>query len=344
MKVKNILLIRVVFFTEKAVALFNKLKSSLPEIEFISLNDKANLLPWTKESFEKSIPLIFISAAGIAVRTIAPFIKDKVTDSPVLVMDENGKFIIPVLSGHLGNANKIAELISKSTGVQCVITTATDINQKFSIDTFAKENNLKILNRDGIKKVSAKVLAGKQIKIYIDDSIKIGSDKFTEEIILTDKIENADVGITANEVNARYSNLLLNLVPKKYCIGMGCKKGKSFEELKTFAEKVFASELKLELRNNICSISTIDLKEKETGLLEFAHYLHIPEIFYTAEELNNAKGCFSESEFVKETTGVSNICERAAVLSAGDDSKLIIKKVSEKGMTISVAEKQFEGK
>ena len=153
MKVKNILLIRVVFFTEKAVALFNKLKSSLPEIEFISLNDKANLLPWTKESFEKSIPLIFISAAGIAVRTIAPFIKDKVTDSPVLVMDENGKFIIPVLSGHLGNANKIAELISKSTGAQCVITTATDINQKFSIDTFAKENNLKILNRDGIKKV-----------------------------------------------------------------------------------------------------------------------------------------------------------------------------------------------
>ena len=85
--------------------------------------------------------------------------KDKISDSPVLVMEEEGKFIIPILSGHLGNANQIARMISKTTGAQAVITTATDVNEKFSIDNFAKANGFRIVNRHGIKKVSDTVYA-----------------------------------------------------------------------------------------------------------------------------------------------------------------------------------------
>ncbi len=338
MKSKSILIVRVCFFSEKAEILFEKLKSSLPEIIWQPLEDTANLSWWTKDAFEKSLPLLFISAAGIATRTIAPFVKDKFTDSPVLVMDEAGKFIIPVLSGHLGNSNEIAEIISDSINAQAVITTGTDVNNKFSIDNFAKLNGFRIVNRDGIKKISAEILKGKKISVYVEDGIEIKDRNIPEEINLHDNVqEKIDVAITLHELPDK-TKCLINLVPKKYCAGMGCRKRKTFSELKSFAENFFSEKLNVVLKDEINSLSSINIKENETGLLELAHSLHVPFVTFTAEELMEASGDFSESEFVKERTGTSNVCERAAVLSAGQNGKLIVKKYAGNGMTIAIAE------
>lgn len=342
MKSRTISLVRVCFFTEKAENLFEKLKASNREILWQKLEDKSVLCEWTKESFEKSIPLLFICAAGIATRTIAPFVKDKFTDSPVLVMDEEGRFIIPILSGHLGNANEIAFNISRSINAQPVITTGTDVNGKFSIDNFAKINGLKIVNHEGIKKNSARILAGEKIKVFIEDTIKISALNMPSEIVLVKNAgEEAHVAVTLQELSDDEKNrYLINLVPKKYCLGIGCKKGKTFNELKSFAETIFSSHFHAELRNEVVSISSINLKEEETGILEFSHWLHVPFITYTAEELIKAQGDFSESDFVKEITGVPNVCERSAVLAAGKDGHLVLSKTAENGMTISVAEKK----
>ena len=340
MKNKSILIIRVCFFSEKAGILFEKLKSSLPEIMWQPLEDKKNLSGWTKDAFEKSLPLLFISAAGIATRTIAPFVKDKFADSPVLVMDEAGKFVIPVLSGHLGNANEIAGIISNSINAQAVITTGTDVNDKFSIDNFAKLNGFRITERSGIKKVSAEILKGRKISVYVEDGIEIKDKNIPEEIILHENMQKKiDVAITVHEVPDK-SGCLINLVPKKYCVGMGCRKGKTFKELKSFAENIFSKKLNTVLKNEIRSLSSINIKQNETGLLELAHNLHVPFVTFTAEELMKAEGDFSESEFVKEKTGTSNVCERAAVLSAGQDGKLIEKKIAGCGMTIAIAERK----
>ncbi|MCQ2240061.1 cobalt-precorrin 5A hydrolase [Treponema sp.] len=350
MKRKTVSIIKVCCFTEKAKDLYEKLSSSLPEIIWIPLENKEDLNRWTKDAFEKSIPLLFISAAGIATRTISPFVKDKLTDCPVLVMDEEGKFIIPILSGHLGNANQIAQMISKKTGTQAVITTATDVNEKFSVDNFAKANGFRIVNRDGIKNVSSRVLSGEKICVYIDKEITIKDNNIPKEIILTKNISSANVAITTEAIPEIHLKKTLNLVAKKYCLGMGCKKGKSFEELKIFAEEIIKERLNSKLKDNVYSLSSIDLKEKEIGLAEFSHYLHIPFETFSTEELLSAEGSFSESNFVKETTGVSNVCERAAALSAGKNYRLLIQKTSANGITLSVAEKipkittwKFEG-
>ncbi len=345
MKSRTISIIKTCFFTKKAEAVFHRLAETLPDIVFMPYEDKENLSLWTEDAFEKSLPILFICAAGIATRTIAPFVKDKFTDSPVLVMDEAARFIIPVLSGHLGGANRIAYRISEAVKAEPIITTGTDVNRKFSIDVFAKTNGFRILRRDGIKKVAAKLLGGEKISVYVEDTIRIEDNAVPEEIILVGEAGKAEVAVTGNVLSEKEigpengNSFLMNLVPKKYCLGMGCKKGKNFDKLKAFAAETLEQKLNADLADHVFSLASIDLKEKEPGLMELSHFLHVPFMTFSADELNGAEGEFSESAFVKETTGVSNVCERAALLSAGAGGKIIVKKIAEDGMTISVAEK-----
>ena len=235
---------------------------------------------------------------------IAPFVSDKLSDSPVVSLDEAGTFVIPLLSGHMGGANELAEQIAEQIGAIPVITTATDVNQTFAVDVFAKKCGLSIYNRDGIAKVSTKVLEGKMADIVI-------SSQYTE----------LEQGI-------------LGLQPKEYVIGIGCRKGKRFEELDQFIRKWLA-HAKVE-KKLIRAMASIDLKKEEEGLLRWCAANRIPFQTYPAETLRQVKGDFSESSFVKEKTGVDNVCERAAMKAAGESGIFVLRKVAENGMTIAI--------
>ena len=110
--------------------------------------------------------LVFIGAAGIAIRAIAPFVKDKFTDPPVIVLDEKGTFAIPLLSGHVGGGVTLAKVLAEYTGGRAVITTATDVQKKFAADVFAMENGLVITDREEAKKISAGILEKKNTGIF----------------------------------------------------------------------------------------------------------------------------------------------------------------------------------
>ena len=86
---------------------------------------KCSAREWTGEQFRTRDVLIFIGAVQIAVRLIASFIGSKTTDPAVLVLDEKGQYCIPILSGHIGGANEMAERIAEMAGALPVITTAT---------------------------------------------------------------------------------------------------------------------------------------------------------------------------------------------------------------------------
>ncbi len=126
---------------------------------------------WTEEHFSSSDALVFVGAMGIAVRAIAPFVKTKTNDPAVVVVDERGQFSIPVLSGHIGGANELANKIANILDAIPVISTATDINNVFAIDTWAKSQGLKILNPENIKSVSSKLLKGEEVHIKSEFSI-----------------------------------------------------------------------------------------------------------------------------------------------------------------------------
>ena len=118
---------------------------------------------WTKRRFEDSDAIVFIGACGIAVRSIAPFVKSKKIDPAVVVVDEQGKFAISLLSGHIGGANELAEEVAEIVHGQPVVTTATDLNGKFAVDVFAKKNNCFISDMELAKEISAALLAGKEV-------------------------------------------------------------------------------------------------------------------------------------------------------------------------------------
>ncbi|MCR5672787.1 MAG: cobalamin biosynthesis protein [Lachnospiraceae bacterium] len=272
----------------------------------------------TKCEFAAGHAIIFIGAVGIAVRTISPFIKDKLTDSPVIVIDDAGTFVIPILSGHAGGANKLAAALAGLLDAVPVITTSTDVNGAFSADVFAVENHLTIRNREGIRKVSAKALEGKPVTISIKDY---------------PPAEGADI-IIADETDREYSLLLS---PKKYVLGVGMRKDKDASAFEEFIVSLL-SENGIEI-NDVYALATVDVKENEPALRAFSQKHRIPLISFEAPVLERAKGDFTASDFVKETVGVDNVCERAAYLAAGPGAKIIVKKTKYDGITAAIAQR-----
>lgn len=293
---------------------------------------------WAKEQFEEANALLFIGACGIAVRAIAPHITDKLHDSPVLVMDEKGQYVIPLLSGHVGGANELAASIAEQTGAAPVITTATDINNKFAIDLFAMKNGLTIVNKDGTAKVSSKILAEESITMSIEHGHLEKDSKLPKSIELVEypPLQKVDVVITSDD---REFETVILLRPKKYVIGLGCRKGKEAEKIEDFImshlQKAGISMIQ------VFGMASIDIKKEEPGLLLFSRKEKIPFMTYTAEELMRVEGDFHQSQFVREQVGVDNVCERAALKMCEPEGKLIYEKHAEDGMTIAIARRDW---
>ena len=348
--------IRICAFTDTGKRLQEKIINQLNTDIFLPRTEE-KVDHWTGDCFDKRLPIVFIGAAGIAVRMISPYVKDKFYDSPVIVIDEKGQYVIPILSGHLGGANELAGRIAAAIGAEAVITTATDVQGKFSVDLFARDSNLEIVNREGIARLSQKILRGETISVAIEEGLGIQlpdnldyiSYDFKTCTVPEEKKPVIDLLIGRNVDD---KPALLTLRTKPYILGMGCRKGKDFESLRSFLETELKANLgieKNEISGRVRAIATIDLKKKEPGLMMLAQYYHIPLITYSADQLKSLEGDFSHSDFVEKTTGVSGVCERAAILyarSLGSQSGavstkqadgLVIKKIARDGMTLAVS-------
>ncbi len=297
-----------------------------------------SITEWAREQMQEKNGLLFIGACGIAVRAIAPCITDKLHDSPVLVMDERGEFVIPILSGHMGGANEIAAQIAEAAGAVPVITTATDINKKFAVDLFAKKNDLHIEDRDGIAKVSSKVLAGRAITMSIEAGHLDDKVNGPEGIVIVSypPRQEVDVLITTEKNNFDAS---LCLRPREYAIGMGCKRGKEAQKIGDLIQRTVETAGITE--NQIFALASIDQKKDEQGLLIWSKERNIPFLTFTAEQLQELKGHFHSSVFVREQVGVDNVCERAALRACGPKGRLVYEKHAEDGMTIAIAKREW---
>lgn len=344
----------MICFTERGAwvcrRLFHKLKETGEECEAIipkrflreewkkeGLKEREEefLSQWTGKMFAEKRAMIFVSATGIAVRAIAPWIRDKMTDSPVVTVDEGAQFVIPLLSGHVGGANELARHIADWLEAVPVITTATDVNGKFAVDLFASAYHMTIIDRKEAKNISAAVLEGKQIGVFSDLPIKKLPDGFVMDRWCEENICITVKDPSFPEKKASY----LRLVPRAVVLGVGCRRGTDPEFMK---EKVFAL-----LKEHgidpaaVKAIASVDVKQDEPAVLGLKQVfdgecLHQPceQRFYTPEQLNQVPGDFKESAFVKKQIGVGNVCERSACAAGG---KLLVEKQAGDGITLAAA-------
>lgn len=280
--------------------------------------------------------LVFVMACGIVVRSIAPYIKDKVNDPAVVVVDEKGQHVISLLSGHIGGANKLAREVACLTGGVPVITTATDVNEVIAFDVFAVENGCAIENLKDLKYISSELVNGGEVGFYTDcklsgtlpgniiDDVPPGSCKYG--VVLSN---STDVPYKAEKV--------LYIRPRNLILGIGCKKGTSRDAIENAVEDFMLKNKKSLL--SVKYLASIDLKKQEKGIVEFCKDKGIEFRTFSAEVIRSIEDRFTVSPFVKKNVGVGSVAEACAVMG-GDNAKLICPKTVYKGITLALAEEE----
>ena len=282
---------------------------------------------WTATHFAADDALVYVGATGIAVRAIAPHVKDKFADPGVVSVDEAGTFAVPLLSGHVGGANDLARAIAGITGGQAAISTATDVNGLFAVDEWARERGLSIVERELAKQVSATLLEGGAVGFVADAACGgiAAPPGFADG--------PADVGVLVSaDVGAQPFRFTLHLVPRMLTVGVGCRKGADPAALAQAVDAALAQAGAT--RYQVAALSTIDIKRDEPAIVQLAADRGWDLRFYSAEELAQAPGAFARSAFVERTVGVDNVCERAACVAGG---RLVLGKQAGDGVTVAVA-------
>ncbi len=343
------MILGVCAFSDQGRELAARIADAFPE-DFVVMRDRdATLDEWTRYGFATRRPTLFIGSCGIAVRAVAPYVRDKASDPPIVVVDDCGRYVIPLLSGHLGGANDLAKRIAAAIGATAVVTTATDAAELFAVDEFAKRNALTIRDKKGIQRVSAKILQDRKITIAVAPDIAY-PPAVPAELEIAPYTETARVDVIIREARrVPATNCDVELNPKRFVIGCGCKRGTARSTIDAVFERFFQERVaptldvtQDEFWKDVAFVATIDVKKTEYGLAEFAQIRGTALRFFTAEELNAAVGEFEESEFVRKTVGVGNVCERAASLCAGKVAELVVKKFAQDGVTFALALRKGE--
>jgi len=313
-----------------------------------------------KSAYGKKDVLVFIMAAGIVTRLLAPLVESKTTDPAVLIIDQKGKFIIPLLSGHLGGANEHAVEIAEYLGAQEVITTATDLCQVLSFEGVARSNNLTIENPAALKQVNALLLQGASIELHTDHQIEwenpeldrdclhiLRYDPEDERAILRGfqmcaKEETAAVFLTSRALPARedgtYPPNILILRPKDVIIGIGCRSLVNeeyvYQALKTALERQNLPE------GAICRFATTSLKGREPAVLMLSERLGVPVELIDTEDIRKVEYLFIQSPFVQQVTNVGNISAPCAYISSGKGRMLMVRTTFPGGVTLAIAQER----
>ena len=293
--------------------------------------------------FQTDEALVLIMACGIAVRILAPLLRDKQSDPAVVVMDEAGRFAVSLLSGHWGGANALAERLSQTVGALPVITTATDGKGLYAVDLFAREIGAKPEPFSLIKTFNAAMLRAEKVEIFTDLPVTqlpggpgltffplsclATGEHFSHRVLLTNrrKISGADEGD-------------LFLRPPNLYLGVGCRRGIGATQILTAITTV------LEHFNlaaaSVAALASIDCKREEEGLRLAAQELGLPVKFYKREQIKALAASYEKSAFVQQTMGVGAVCEPTAILAA-NGGRLLVTKQKMNGVTVAVAEAEY---
>ncbi|SHE49148.1 cobalt-precorrin 5A acetaldehyde-lyase [Desulforamulus putei DSM 12395] len=287
------------------------------------------------EAFQRYNRLIFIMAAGIVVRTLAPLVQSKKTDPAVLVLDEKGRFAVSLLAGHLGGANQLAQRVAGLLRGTAVITTATDVNGVPAVELLARELDCEIYPAKGIKLFNRLLAEGERVTLCSRWRLK------PEYRVGFTYIEGEKAGVTGpvvyitNQLVQPTQGPRMMLRPRNLVAGVGCRKGVSRQQVVSAVKA--ACKLGGFSLLSLKSLATVDLKMREPGLLEAARYFNVPLVEVTRQQIERLAGQFTPSDFVKDRIGVGGVCEPAAI-TASAMGRLKVAKQKLGPVTVAIAE------
>ena len=316
--------IAILAITAGGSTLASNLATQLPGATVLEIKDKVRRT--LAEAWPHYDAFICVMAAGIVVRALAPLVEDKKTDPAVLVVDELGHFTISLLAGHLGGANDLARQVAKLTGGQAVITTASDVLGHTALDIWARDHGFVVGDRERLTAAMAILVNTGRLQVYYDIDIPELPVDFMK---IADPAQ-ADLIVS---FRAKVKGHRPHLHPCNLVAGVGCNRG-------TPASAFSAAFHDLCEKQNLApasfrNLASIDLKNDEKGLLEFANQNRYAIDFYDKDTLNSVPD-LTASPAVLKATGAQGVAEPAAILSSSS-GQLIIGKQKWQDVTIAVA-------
>lgn len=319
-----------VLVSEKFSALFCNLPNQVKSYSG-ALKDEVGTL------FAQYDEIVFFVSLGAVVRLIAPYLKSKDEDPGVLVVDDNARFVIPVLSGHVGGANALAEKVAELLHATAVITTASDVGKTIPVDILGRELGWKVVApKINITRVSAHVVNGEPIAFVQEAGAKNWWTRATAlppNIRLFDRFEDVDpaafravLWVTRRPIQDTlwhdWQERLVVYRPPLVALGLGCDRGASLDTLEDAVRNALL-EIKLDYAD-VGKLASIDKKSDEAGIVALAEKQGWETVFYSARELAKIE-VPNPSATVLKYMGTPSVSEAAALLAADGDGWLLEK-------------------
>ena len=266
-------------------------------------------------------------ALGATTRIIAPLLASKATDPGVVVVDEAGRFAVPLVGGHAGGANDLARRIADGLGATPVLTTATDALGLPALDTLGWPYS------GAVAEVTRAVLDGYPVELVRARGWPMpprpetvvsttGDAGVRARIVVTDGVVEDGVvedGVVEDGVvEDAVPTVVLN--PPSLVAGMGCNRGTPASALRGLLDDTLArAGLAV---GSLAAIVSVDAKADEVGLIELAASMGVPFVTYPAEELARLD-VPNPSGVVDSAVGTPSVAE-ASVIARG--AELVVPK------------------
>ena len=352
--------------TDAAIVLALRLLEAEPGAVIVSTRPHADprirpissIKAFLAESFASFDAFAFIGALGICVRSLAPHLADKRTDPAVVNLDEAGRHVQSVLSGHLGGANACALRLAALLGARPVLTTASDVSQTIAVDILGRELGWQVeASKEALTRAAAAVVNGEPVA-FVQEAGKTNwwphATPLASNITLFSRIEDVLPGgyaallwVTQRETNAAMPQaagvpLVVYRPPAaRLALGIGCDRGTSLATLQTALEQ--ALTLTGIDGSRIDVATSIDKKSDEAAILQLAARHDWPLRFFTAETLATV-AVPNPSATVLKYMGTPAVSEAAALLAVAPGGRLLLEKFKYQGSdgknaTLSIAER-----
>lgn len=286
----------------------------------------------TARIFYETDVIIFIGSCETAVRTITPFLRSKVVDPAVVVLDEEGTNVIALLSGQKVTANELGYSLADQLNANPVITSGSPIAGVFSVEAFAKKNHLNIVENVLAREISNEILRGEPVGFECDYFIEGKIPKS-----LGSEGKESGVFVSTDLLSHPFEKTL-HLVPKNIIIGLVCSPGTKASDIEQF---IYANLQKYQIPltrvGRICSIYQLD---EEPGIVEVAGSLNVKYQTYAEETLREVSANYSGKDNIGDIFNIDYASERCAVRGS-HGGKLVIKKQERDGIAMAAAVKKL---